>query len=185
MPRSPTRYSTDFSSAATIPAGTDIDSLFLDGDDAGDLIFGFDAPATIGEATYDPADLVRYAGTTFSLFFDASAAGVPPTSNVVGADVRDGKTILTFDVPTTLGATTYFPGELVAWNGSSFSSFYVDSMWPPSAVANALGLLVDPGSVAIEDLAAGDLQQTKVLVDQAAGDILNAMVEIAEATLSD
>ena len=43
------------------------------------------------------------------------------------------RVILTFDVPTTLGPTTYAPGQLVAWDGVVFSFYQFDAAWPPTS----------------------------------------------------
>lgn len=136
-------------SAQGIPGGSSVDAVFLDGGDAGDLILSVDVPTTIGATTYDPADLIRFSAGVFSSFFDATAASppIPTTSNVIGADVRAGLMVVTFDIPTTLGGSTFLPGELVAWDGASFASFYQDTSWPLSSRANALAFLPDPVEV--------------------------------------
>lgn len=152
-------YSLFFGGAgAGIPPGANVDAAFLNGDDSAPLVLSFDTPTTIGAVTYDAADLVRYAGGAFTLFFDASAATppVPTESDVSGADRWVGKTVLTFDVPTTLGLATYLPGELVSWDGSAFASLYADPNWPVTSRLDAMSFLADPGSV------------TKVLVDKSA-----------------
>jgi hypothetical protein len=139
--------------AAGIPPGSNVDSLMvlsggLLGGSSGDLVLGFDVPTTIGGATYDPADLVRYSGGAFSLFFDSSAAvpPIPRSTNLESADQVGGLIVMSFDVPTRLGATTYLPGQLVAWDGASFSLFYVDpSSWPPGSEIAAFALLANPG----------------------------------------
>lgn len=132
--------------AIGLGAAANVDALFLDGGDAGDPILSFDVPTTIGLTTWLPADLVRYAGG-FSSYFNSVAAGIPLSTNVTGADRRAGATVLTFDVGTTLSGTTFRAGELVRWNGVSFSSYYLDPAWPASAHVDALGFLADPGSV--------------------------------------
>lgn len=125
---------------AGIPVRSNVDAAFLVGGDTGDLVVSFDVPTTIAATTYEPADLVRISGGTFSLFFDASAAAIPLSTNVTGAGQRATRTFLTFDVPTRLGSTTYLPGQVVAWNGSQFSNFAVDSGWPINSRLNALSL---------------------------------------------
>jgi hypothetical protein len=135
--------------AAGVPVGSSVVAAFLNGDDSAPLILSFDVPTTIGGVTYDPADLVRYSGGAFSLFFDASAAAppVPLADDVTGADRRGPATIITFDVPTTLGAATYLPGQLVAWDGLAFGTFYADPTWPAGSVLGDLSFLPDPGRV--------------------------------------
>lgn len=133
---------------AGVPPGVDVDAAFLVAGDASDLVLSFEIPATVGAATYDPADLVRWASGAFSLYFDASAAvpPIPQSLNVTGSDRLGPLRILAFDVPATLGPS-FLPGELVAWNGASFASFHLDPGWPLSSVAAAMSFLPDPGQV--------------------------------------
>jgi len=134
-------YTLFFSGAAAgVPPGVDVDAVFLEGGDTGDLILSFDVPTTIAGAIYEPADLVRFSGGIFTVFFDASAATtpIPISTNVTAADQRAGSTLLAFDVPTTLGGTTYLPGQIAAWDGVGFSSAYLNPAWPLSAYLNGL-----------------------------------------------
>ncbi len=118
--------------AAGIPEYARIDATFLDA--GGNLVLSFDVPVNLGGLEYSPADLVRFSGGVFSLFWDGEAAGVPSYANMVGAD-RDsaGTLVVSFDVPVNLAGTEYLPGQLVQWNGAAFSSYFVDPAWPPSA----------------------------------------------------
>lgn len=143
-------YALFFDGAANgVPAGSNVDAIFLNGGDTGDLILSFEVPATIAGNTYDNNDLLRFAAGVFTLFLDASAlpSPIPPSTNTTGADVRGGLTILTFAVPTTLGGATYLPGELVAWDGAVFTSFHQDPSWPPGSRLNAMAFLADPGTI--------------------------------------
>jgi hypothetical protein len=146
-----------------IPAGTNVDAAFLDGGDAAPLILSFDVPTDLtgmGGGIYDPSDLVMFnktgpgcgGWTLGGLHFDASAAvpPVPTTTNLSGADRQwAGFDIMTFDVPTTLGAPTYLPGELVSWDPGlpAFASFFLDLSWPLTSRADSMSLLADPGRV--------------------------------------
>ncbi len=144
-----TQYVSFYSGALNgLPEDTNIDALFLDGGDAGNLIVSFDVPTTLGGTTFDPADLVDLSGALPSLFFDASAATppIPVASNVTGADARAGLVYLTFDVPTTLGAVTYLPGDVVTWNGASFALHHRDAGWI-SGFFHGLALPASPGNV--------------------------------------
>jgi len=133
-------------STAGVPDYARIDSVFLDAD--GSLVLGFDVPVNLGGTEYSRSDLVRYSGGVFSLFWDAEAAGVPADANVVGADRDSGGTlVVSFDVPTNLGGTEYLPGQLVRWNGSAFSSYFVDPAWPSSAQIGDFGFVPSAGSV--------------------------------------
>ncbi len=146
-----------------VPADSNVDALYLEGGDTGNLVVSFDVPTTIGAATFDPADLVRYKPTgggtcadwalsASNPAFDASASGtgVPTSSNVIGADEGPGILILAFDVPTDLGPpglTTFLPGQLVAWNGAAFTLFAPLAGWPVSSLVDGVSCLANPGRV--------------------------------------
>ena len=134
-------------SAEGVPPGSNVDSVLLDRSDFGPLVIGFDVPTTLGPVTYLPSDLVQFDVTGFTLFFDGFAAGITDGNNMTGADLRDTRIIMTFDTPTTLGSTTYLPGEVIAWNGALFSLFDQDPLWPASSRINGLSLLANPGRV--------------------------------------
>ncbi len=137
--------------AAGIPPGANVDALFLLGGDGGDLVLSFEVPVTIGGTTYEPGDLARRAAGTFTPFLDGSSLSppIPPTTNVTGAAARGGLTLLTLSVPTTLAGTTYLPGDVVAWDGASFSFFHSDPGWPPGSRADAFALLPRPGRLGV------------------------------------
>ncbi len=133
---------------AGIPPGANIDALFLAAGDPADVVVSFDAPITLQGTTYESADLVRLFDNQWSIFLDASLTNppIPVPTNVTGAgEAPNGFVVLTFDVPTTLGATTYLPGELVQYAGATFSLYYADPAWPPSARADAISFLATPG----------------------------------------
>lgn len=135
--------------AAGVPRNANVDAVLLNGSDFGDLIVSFDVPVTIAGNTYDPADLVRWNGVGFSLYFDASAAvpPIPRTTNLNDAALMGSTLILTFEAPVTLGATTYKPGELVSWNGAAFALYYADPAWPKGVSLGGLALIAAPGEV--------------------------------------
>jgi hypothetical protein len=121
-------------SSAGIPERARVDALFFDPID-GNPVMSFDVPVFLGPAQYTRSDLVKFTpGVGFSLYWDAEAAGVPLSSNVVGADIdHTGELVVTFDVPTSLGGVFYLPGQLVGWTSASFSLYFSDPTWPLSA----------------------------------------------------
>jgi len=131
-------------SAEGLPPDAAIDTLFVD---SGDLILGFAAPVTLGATTYDQNDLVRRVGPgSFTSFLDASSTTPPlsPGTDVTGGDARPGSTLLTFATPTTLGGTTYLPGDIADWSGTSFTLFYHDAAWPAGSRIDAFSLAGAP-----------------------------------------
>jgi hypothetical protein len=141
-----------------IPAYSNVDALFLVGGDNGDLALSFDVPTQISAVFYDPGDLLRFrhiaagcGGWVFSaLLFDASAAGIPPRGNVIGADTCGTGLVLSLDVPTELGPPgllTYIPGQLPAWTGVSYVPFETLAGWPISSEVNGLACAGNPGLI--------------------------------------
>jgi len=150
--------------AAGIPADVDVDAVYLEGGDTGDLIVSFDVPTDLGGLpTFDPADLVRFVPTgpgvcagwalaAANPAFDASAAGlgIPTSSNVIAADLAGGVLVLSFDVPTDVGppgVVTYTPGQLVSWDGASFALFEPLLGWPMSSEVDGVSGLAAAGTV--------------------------------------
>jgi hypothetical protein len=145
-----------------IPDGVGIDAVYLDGGDDGNLIVSFGAPVTLGPFSFNPADLARYVRTgpgcggwtlaaTNPEFKSATAGtGIPSSVNLVAAARAGGKYVFSFDVPTTIGPpglTTYIPGQLVAWDGVSFSLFQGLSGWPIQGEVTGVSTGGNPGRV--------------------------------------
>ena len=136
--------------AEGLPRGARIDAVFVDRL-TGNLVLSFDAPVEIAGVRYDMSDLVeRAAPGVFVLLWDGAASGVPVRSNVVGADRESGgNLVVTFDVRTSIGAAQFQPGDLVAWDGVLFSSFFVDAAWPRAAQLRDFSFV--PGAGRLED----------------------------------
>lgn len=145
--------------AAGVPLGSNVDAVFMNGGDGGNLVIGFDVPTQIGALTVRPGDLLELmkvgagcAGwSPIGLYFDASITVPPiePSTNTTGGDRRAIDTVVPVDVPTTLGPMTVLPGQLIGWNGGIFSSFFADPAWPPMAHMGDFAFLADPGIVPV------------------------------------
>jgi hypothetical protein len=148
--------------AAGVPAGVNVDAVYLDGGDGGSLIVSFDVPTTLGAFTFDPADLVRYnrigpacgnwALAAANPDFDASAAGVgiPTSVNMRDAARTGALRIFSLDVPADLGPpglVTYLPGQIVSWNGAAFALYEPLAGWPLSSTVDGLSTMGNPGIV--------------------------------------
>lgn len=144
--------------AAGIPNGAAIDAL-LDDAAAGIMAVSFDAPVRLAGVDYGPSDLVTV-GFGFSLLWSGVSAGVPAWANLVGAE-RDGagSLVVTFDVPVTLGAVTFLPGQLALWGGgTSFAPYAVDSAWPLGSILADFAFL--PGAGEVPDGSSGSVPLT-------------------------
>lgn len=163
--------------SGVVPLGSSIDALYLDGGDGGDLIVSFDIPTTVGSATFQPSELVRYTrvannscgwalvgseidfALTLSLYF-------PSSGNVTGADRVGDDWILSLDIPTDLGPpflSTFTPGQIVLSDGSVaqlFDNLQAEGLggWPISSQVDALSCQSNPGRI--------DPQTTQILLDK-------------------
>lgn len=105
-------------------------------------LFSLESASDLGgslPAPAEPRDVIRYDGTagTYALFFCGAGAGIPLSSNVDAIYLRGGdlgELVISFDVPTTIGATTYDPADLLVFKhvlagcgGWSFSALAFDA----------------------------------------------------------
>ena len=134
-------------SAAGVPDYASIDAVIHD-PATGAIALSFDVPVLIAGVEYGPSDIVGYAAG-FSLLWNAAAAGVPPSANVVGAEIDSAyRLVLTFDIPVTLGGTTFLPGQLVRWDpATGFSLHASDPSWPMSSALADFGFLPAAGEM--------------------------------------
>ena len=79
-----------------VPATANLDAVALY---AGSVLMSFDTAFDLGGAHFEPEDLIRFDGATFSMFFDGSAAGISPGLDLDGADYLacNGHLLLSFD----------------------------------------------------------------------------------------
>jgi hypothetical protein len=112
----------------TFPQNTAVDAIHKM-DRSGHWLFSVEAMTELptgGGVYYQPEDVILYDGSNYFLFFDGSSQGVPPGVNVDAAFLENddyGDLIISFDVPTTIGAMTYEPADLVRYNGI-YTLFY-------------------------------------------------------------
>lgn len=103
-----TAFSKVFDAAVRgLPRGTAVDALSERPNAA--LLLSFDVPVRLGTTQVNPEDLVAWDGSSFSLVYDGSAAGIPAGSNLTAVHERsDGTLLLAFD------ATIALPGGVLA-----------------------------------------------------------------------
>ena len=113
-----------------LSAGIHIDALTQRTSD-GIFVFSVDAPATIGAATYHPADLISYNGSTYAKYLDhATDLGLGEDADITGISIApDGSHFLTLDAPATLnqnggGTITYDPRSIVRYYPGSSPAAY-------------------------------------------------------------
>lgn len=89
-----------------IPPTANLDAVTLY---AGSLLMSFDTAFHVGGTHFEPADLIRYDGASFSMFFDGSAAGVSPGLDLDAADYLacNGHLLLSFDGSGSIGGVAF------------------------------------------------------------------------------
>ncbi len=109
-------------------SGVDVDAVSMIEDD---LLLSFDVSVTLGSVEADDEDLVRWLYPGAALFFDGSAAGVPPELDLNAAHLlRNGHLLLSFDGSGTVGGIDFDDEDILeydpagstwqlAWDGSA------------------------------------------------------------------
>ncbi len=114
-----------YTSEVVLPGNPPVDALH--GMDGGDWLLSVQVPTDLGGTTYDPRDLVRFDGVSYTLFFDGAANGIPVGANVDAAFLDGGDAgdpVVSFDAPATVGGTTFGPADLVRFATGGASLFF-------------------------------------------------------------
>lgn len=112
-------------SAAGVPAGAQVDALgWMRSGGVSRTLLSFDVTVALpGGLTAEDEDVVAWNGSTWTLFFDGSAAGVATALDLDGFD-RDpvtGVRYLSFDGSGKLGAVDFEDEDVLAWDGATWS----------------------------------------------------------------
>jgi len=92
----------------------------------GDHLLSFDTPVALpGGLSASSGDIVRFDGTTFTLFFNAAANGLP-AGVITDALTAIGSSdlLLSFDVTVAIGGITADDEDLVRFQGASIRLFF-------------------------------------------------------------
>jgi len=120
-------YSIEFSGASNgVPAGARLDALSMNG--AGQLLLSFDTTVSLSGITVADEDVVLFNGSSFSLFFDGSAAGLSPgvDLNALHFAPDSGFLYVSFDTGGAVGGVTFQDEDLLVHNpiGASWNLAY-------------------------------------------------------------
>lgn len=136
-------------SAIGIPDSARINAATVLSD--GSIIFALDIPASIGGISAKANDLIKYDGSSFSLYFSGSDHGIPENANIDGVWVGStGEILFSLDIPCSLNGLEVSAQDIIRWSGGSFS-LYFDGL----SAGLPEGSDVDAVSVGVE-LYAGD-----------------------------
>jgi len=88
----------------------------------GDRLIAFETTVSLaGGVVARPGDIVRYDGASYSVEFDANAAGVPNGAATDAASIAPGGLLLSFDTTVDLAGLVVADEDLVRWDGSAFA----------------------------------------------------------------
>ncbi len=110
-----------------LPARADVIGLGLDVN--GDRLVAVDTVISLpGGVIARPGDVVRYDGASYSIEFDAAAAGVPASARTDAVSLAAGGLLLSFDTTVSLGEGILAADEdLVVWDGAYFNWVFIGS----------------------------------------------------------
>ncbi len=99
--------------ALGLPAGVGVSALHIEPD--GDVLFAIDTPALLGGALFEPRDVVRFDGSTYTRHFHGAARGIPTFVGIDGFSRSGGDDLISFDFEVLAGALLVFPEDVVRW----------------------------------------------------------------------
>lgn len=136
--------------ATDLGLGEDADITGVAFDAGGRALLVFDAPLTLnqfggGTLAYDPRNIVRNYTSgplpSYLTVFTGAAAALPAGSRLIGAEYFDALNLLvSVDVPVTLGAAAYAPGDAIMVNTATnaASLYYRDTAVYPNPPPNSM-----------------------------------------------
>lgn len=107
-----------------VPVGADLTGYHRDGSDE---LFAVDTTIPLpGGLTVTPADVARWNGATYTIEFSGASEGVPTGAAVDAVSLHPitGDLVLSFDIDVQLGSLVVADEDLVAFDGSGFSSYF-------------------------------------------------------------
>lgn len=130
-----------YSLALALPANARLDALQRLS--TGQWLVSFEAPTRLGTTEYDPRDVVRTDGTTYTLYWSGAANGIPAGVNVDAIALAGSDTaplLLSVDVPAQIGGLNVRPGDVLKWSAGVYTkSFDATAAGVPEGV-NTVGL---------------------------------------------
>ncbi len=165
-----------------IPNGVQVDAVARD-PATGDLLLSFNTTVTLDTVTFDPRDIARYSGGTFSMYRQLSTL-VPAGLHLSGLDVLPaGRLLLAFDGSGSLGGILFDDEDILEYDPNSgiwemnYDGSLQDTDWPPAqmeafSAQAAPGILVTPTSGLITTEAGGTAQFQVALLSQPSSNVV-------------
>lgn len=136
-------------SAEGLAAGINVDAVAVDVN--GELVFSVDTHVDFGGTVFEDADLVRFDGSAFDGFFDASAAGFSDSADVDAATgFSDGRMAVSTVTGGVVQGTEYNHGTLLLIDSDdTFASVGFDAFTRTNTTSDIVSLSAEPVGDAI------------------------------------
>ncbi len=130
--------------AEGLPAGINVDAVAVDETD--ELVFSVDTHVELGGMVFEDADLVRFDGSAFDRFFDASAAGFADGADIDAATgFSDGRMAVSTVTGGEIQGTAYHHGTLLLVEGDdSFTKVEFDAAAETGTMSDIVSLSAEP-----------------------------------------
>jgi hypothetical protein len=151
-------YTVEFDAAAEgVPSGTMTDATSLA---PGGLLLSFDTTIDLSGLVVADEDLVRWDGSTFSMLFDGSSAGLADGLDVdAGQDLGGGSVLMSFDTSGQIAGINFDDEDVLRFDGANWSLEFdasaADSNWAAADLdavmvpEPAIGALLAMGTLAL------------------------------------
>ncbi len=103
-----------------VPLGANADAVSLEpGTNA--LLISFDITVKLGDTVFADEDVIRFNGQSFSMYFDASAAGIAEGLDLDGVHAEPGLLLVSFDGSGHAGGVHFDDEDVLEYDGQSGS----------------------------------------------------------------
>ncbi|ANM30503.1 hypothetical protein ABI59_14360 [Acidobacteria bacterium Mor1] len=139
------RTATGYVESAALPAPLHVASLHREQN--GDWLFSVRWPVDLGGTTYEPRDVVRWDGSSFSLEFDGEASDLPPwvTIDALYRSLDNDELVLSVDSPVEPNGDLLAPADLFQpFDG--FSKVFEAKAFDIAPELNLVAATMDPES---------------------------------------
>lgn len=136
-------------SAEGLAASIDVDAVAVDDND--ELVLSVDTHVELDGTVYEDADLVRFDGSAFHAYFDATTAGFPDNADIDAATgFSGGRMAVSTSTGGAIQGTVYDHGSLLLVDSDdSFSSIAFDTADEAGTASDIVSLSAEPVGDAI------------------------------------
>lgn len=136
-------------SAEGLAASVDVDAVAVDDND--ELVFSVDTHVELSGTVFEDADLVRFDGSVFHAYFDATTAGFPDNADIDAATgFSGGRMVVSASTGGEIQGTAYDHASLLlVANDDTFSNIAFDAAGQAGTASDIVSLSAEPVGDAI------------------------------------